>query len=154
MSFSNFFIKDIIKFLCVTRRCYLEAKVREEGEFLVIYLAGKIDLDSVDPFRHTCQKHLIHQKVIFNLNSLSFVGSSGITSFLETLTEYAKTATHGLNLVEVSSEFKKIFEANLDEHYQVFECEQEAFSKFKAIQSQEQSLVASNDFVIEDPENN
>ena len=125
----------------------MEAKVREEGEFLVIYLAGKIDLDSVDPFRHTCQKHLIDQKVIFNLNSLSFVGSSGITSFLETLTEYAKSATHGLNLVEVSSEFKKIFEANLDERYYVFESEQDAISKFKASQTEQQSAMSSSDFI-------
>lgn len=126
----------------------MEAKVREEGDFLVIYLAGKVDLDSIDPFRHTCQKHLVHQKVLFNLTSLNFVGSSGITSFLETLTEYAKTSKHGLKLTEVSSEFKKIFEANLDEAYELFETENDAFMKFRATQTQEQTQISDNGFIL------
>lgn len=132
----------------------MEAKVKEDGEYLVIYLAGIIDLDSIDPFRQTCQKHLVNQKVLFNLNSLSFVGSSGITSFLETLTEYAKNSIHGLKFAEVSSEFKKIFEANLEENYELFESEKEALMKFSGSQTEEQSSVALNYFIYETPSGN
>lgn len=108
----------------------MKAKIRREGEIFIIHLKGKIDFDSTEPFRETVLSHLIGQKVVFNLSELSFVGSNGITPFMETMTELCNGAPTRIHFCHLSSEFRRIFEASEITSPKIFETEEIATTSF------------------------
>lgn len=61
----------------------MEAKVTKIGEVLVVNINGRLDIDKTAPFREACLKNLTGKKVVFNLQHLSFVGSTGIQNFFQ-----------------------------------------------------------------------
>ena len=60
----------------------MQAKIHKNGDITVVQLEGRIDFETTEPFRETCQDLLLNNKVVFNLSELSFVGSSGIGAFV------------------------------------------------------------------------
>lgn len=108
----------------------MKAMIRQEGEVFVIHLKGKIEFDSTEPFRDTVLSHLKSQKVVFNLESLNFVGSNGITSFIETMVELCNSQGSSVHFCNLSSEFQRIFEASPIRSLKVFENEFVAKSSF------------------------
>jgi anti-anti-sigma regulatory factor len=57
--------------------------------------------------------------VIFDIENLEFVGSSGITPFIQTLKEFGTRTDQKAHILKASSEFKKVMRAYDDE--QTFE---------------------------------
>lgn len=108
----------------------MEAIMEQRGEVLIVHLKGRVDYDSADPFRETCLNHLIHHKVIFDLQDLSFVGSSGITCFIKTISELSYKNPEGIKFSRVSSEFLRIFEASDIRNFEVFENDKIASMSF------------------------
>ena len=104
----------------------MEAKVYREGEYVVVRLIGHLDYDSTEPLEKTCMQHFNKEKIIFNLQDLSFVGSMGITPFVTTVAELSKKLPQGLKLCGVSSEFKRVFESGGITNIQFFENEEKA----------------------------
>ena len=90
----------------------MEAWIERSGDVVVVHLKGRVDYDSFEPFRQHCVSHLLKEKVIFNLKDLAFVGSIGITDFVETMTHMSKASTGGIKFASVGSEFRRIFEAS------------------------------------------
>ncbi len=87
----------------------MQAKLERAGEITVVHLSGHIDYESADKFKDSCLKALNNQKVVFNLENLSFVGSSGITPFLETMITLSESNKNIMKFCRVGSEFRKIF---------------------------------------------
>lgn len=90
----------------------MQAQVKQEGDVFYIHLSGKVDFDSSEPFRNTILRHVKGSRVIFNLQGLNFVGSNGITPFVETMKTLCAESGSLVRFCNVSSEFQRIFEAN------------------------------------------
>lgn len=89
----------------------MQAKVRTEGECVIVQLMGRLDVETAQPFRKVCLEQLTDKKVVFDFKELNFVGSSGILTFLETMQDFARTNQNGLKFCGVGSEFRKILAA-------------------------------------------
>ena len=113
----------------------MQAKIRRSGDITVVELEGKLDFETAEPFRETCQDILSNSKVVFNLSGLSFVGSSGIGAFVNTLREFSQASPVAPKFCNLRSEFKKVFRAT-DEDFQIFEDERAALSSFTIILSE------------------
>ncbi|MEZ4872604.1 MAG: hypothetical protein R2827_10300 [Bdellovibrionales bacterium] len=96
----------------------MRAQLKTVDDISVVYLSGKMNLDSAEEFQIICEHNLGKRKLIFGLEGLSFVGSTGITIFLDTLNEYHQRSTFPVKMFSVSSEFDRIFSANLDNYTQ------------------------------------
>ncbi len=107
----------------------MQAKIRRDGDITVVDLKGRLDFETAEPFRETCQDILSNTKVVFNLSELSFVGSSGIGAFVNTLTEFAKTSPVPPKFCNVRSEFRKVFKAS-EQPFQIFDDERTAVTSF------------------------
>ena len=108
----------------------MQARVAREGEIYVIRLSGRLDVETAEPFRDACLNHLRGRKVVFDFRGLSFVGSSGILPFLETMQEFAAANANGFKFSGVGSEFKKVFAATPLHVIEIYENENQAIDAF------------------------
>lgn len=106
----------------------MEAQFVEDGEIVIVRLKGHFDFESVDSFNQTCEKYLQNQKVIFNLERLNFVGSSGLDSFMETLKKIKSTSF--LRMCHVSNEFRLVFDSCYLKNLEIYENENLAKNSF------------------------
>ena len=67
----------------------MQARISHQGEVMVIHLSGRVDVETAQPFREACLNQIKAKKVVFDFQNLSFVGSSGILPFLDTLQSFA-----------------------------------------------------------------
>lgn len=107
----------------------MQAKIRKTGDITVVELHGRLDFETAEPFRDTCQDILSNSKVIFNLTHLNFVGSSGIGAFVDTLREFTRTSPMAPKFCNVRSEFRKVFTAS-ENGFEIFEDEKTAVKSF------------------------
>ena len=99
----------------------MQAKIEKRGELNIIHLSGHIDYESADVFKHTCLNYLRNQKIVFNLEGLNFVGSVGITPFLEAIVSLNQMNQSLIKFCKVSSEFKRVFASSELKDVEVFE---------------------------------
>ena len=109
----------------------MEALFAQYEDVYVVQLKGQLDFETADALKTRCSAMFNKQKVIFNLGRLSFVGSSGITPFLELLAELLRSNGNSLKVCSVSNEFIRIFEAGGLMGLEVYENEQQARLAFK-----------------------
>lgn len=112
----------------------MQAKMERDGEVIVVHLQGRVDFESAGPFRETCLQRLADAKVVFNLNRLSFVGSNGITPFVEAITALSEKNQQGICFCGVGSEFRRIFEASDIRNLRIFADENGAKLAFQVPQ--------------------
>ncbi len=108
----------------------MEAKVENRQGVYVVTLSGQLNFESADSLRATCQKFFREKRVIFNLEKLSFVGSSGLTPFLELLSEMNRTHGKDIKICSVSSEFIRLFEAGELYGLEIYDSESKAHMAF------------------------
>ncbi len=89
----------------------MQARIRMAGDVTIVQLIGYIDFGSSEKFREACFQELIHKKVVFNLEALEFVGSSGLTIFVDALTDLQKKSNIKPKFCNVSTEFLKLFQS-------------------------------------------
>jgi anti-anti-sigma factor len=96
----------------------MKTKIKKEGDTWVVSIAGKLDYESQQPFREDLEKLVrnvrtdsVAKNIVFNLDGLEFVGSSGISSFVQTIKNLNQSAQIRPRFCNVGSEFKKVFRA-------------------------------------------
>ena len=108
---------------------------------MVIDLKGAVDFASAECFHQTCIRELSQKNIVFNLQKLHFIGSDGLSSFMDTMGDLKKKSR--LKFCCVSSEFKKLFaDDSMMKTMDIYENEQsatEAFSEKATEQATEQS---------------
>lgn len=109
----------------------MTAKINYEGDVAIVYLAGYLDFESSSAFRHLCLGQLMNRKVVFDFKNLRFVGSCGISSFLETFRDYTEQSPHRPRFSAVGSEFRRLFMASQLVWAEIFENEQDAAVAFQ-----------------------
>jgi len=89
----------------------MDAKVEQHDGIYVVSLVGKMDFESADSLKAKCLQNFAEKNVIFNLRELSFVGSSGITPFLELLHALSQNLGPRFKICSVGNEFLRLFES-------------------------------------------
>lgn len=85
----------------------METSLKLQGEYAVVKIKGRIQLEKTHAFRDACLKSLSKTKVIFDLNGLQFVGSTGMTEFFQCLTDVQTMNECGVHIVGLSPDFKR-----------------------------------------------
>lgn len=111
----------------------MEAWIEREGDVVVVHLKGRVDYESTGPFRNHCVRHLSHEKVVFNLEQLTFVGSIGITDFVQTMTHLTQTNAARVKFAGVGNEFRRVFEASEMRQLEIYESTDRALLAFQGI---------------------
>lgn len=105
----------------------MEARLRRQGDVTVIAISGSLGIEETQSFREVCVKRFSGQKVIFNLEKASFVGSTGLQAFLETLSTIEQTGQgFGVRLVGARSEFRRVISSLEGKRIEFFEEETSA----------------------------
>lgn len=108
----------------------MKAQILREGDITIVTLQGYLDFETTEPFRRTCFQKLIGQSVIFDLRGLSFVGSSGLTSFIEVLREFKSKSAQPIKFCGLSQEFRRLFWASEMSGLEIYEDSPTAYASF------------------------
>jgi anti-anti-sigma factor len=120
----------------------MDAKVEDLKGVFLVSLSGQLNFESADSLRARCEKVFSQKKVIFNLKNLSFVGSSGITPFLDLLRHLLQANGNGLKVCAVGTEFMRLFEAGQLNGLEVYENESQARLAFDFVSSMQNQTQA------------
>ncbi len=102
---------------------------KNNNNVLIIDLKGEVDFASAEPFYETCMSELSKKNIVFNLKDLSFVGSDGLSSFMNTIRDLKKKSI--LQFCCVGSEFQRVFADSEIKDIAIYENEQTAAAAFK-----------------------
>lgn len=115
----------------------MKASIRKDGDTYIVHLEGYLDVNNQVPIRENLHRIARHSKtdsvakIIFNFQNLEFVGSSGISTFIQSLKEFENHSPIKPKYCHVRSEFRKIFKAFDDENsFEFFENEARARSSY------------------------
>lgn len=86
----------------------MQTKVEFQGPYTIVQVSGRLDIDKTSLFKQACLKSLKGQKVIFSLEKLSFVGSTGILNFFQVLKEVQELNKQTCRVVGLNNDFKRI----------------------------------------------
>jgi anti-anti-sigma factor len=98
----------------------MKARIKNTNESIIISLDGKVDYESQDEICNLINRTVSQnqnrtdqtaKKIILNLKELEFVGSSGITQFVQSLKAIHQQTDIVPKYCGVRSEFKKIMKA-------------------------------------------
>ena len=119
-------------------------RAKNEGKVLILELEGHLDFETTLQFEETCTS-LIGKNdasaIIFNMQKLKFVGSSGINQFVKVLKDLNSGEVKP-KFCGVSSEFSKIFKAyqTARNPFEVFEDQNQAIAALSAPQPEKKPL--------------
>lgn len=96
----------------------MKTNFRKAGDMIIVDFSGHISFESNVPLRDHLQDLIkvlrsdrLTPRVIFNFEGLEFVGSSCISSFIQTLREFNSLSPTQPRYCRVASEFQKIIRA-------------------------------------------
>lgn len=97
----------------------MKTQIKKNGDTVVVTMDGRLDFETNGPLREELSKLIGTQrntdstpkKIIFNLENLEFVGSSGISSFVQTMKEFNASVPNKPRYCNVKSEFKRVIKA-------------------------------------------
>jgi anti-anti-sigma factor len=102
----------------------MKTQIKKNGDVVIVEMNGRLDFETDAPLREELSKLIqpartdsTPKKIIFNLEKLEFVGSSGISSFVQTMKEFNASVTSKPRYCNVKSEFKRVIKA-FDEEQQ------------------------------------
>ena len=129
----------------------MEAWIEREGDVVVVHLKGRVDYESAEPFRSHCVRYLAQEKVVFNLESLAFVGSIGITDFVQIMTQLAETNPVGIKFAGVGNEFRRVFEASEIRQLEIYESTNRALMAFQGFSVSMLPRLSSDEEIVDSP---
>ncbi|MBX2986550.1 MAG: STAS domain-containing protein [Bdellovibrionaceae bacterium] len=105
-------------------------KVHQLGDVTVVQVSGQLNLEQNESFRHACLKSLQSQRVVFCLDGLKFVGSSGIQGFFRALGEVNDLNPHGVKISGVKQDFLRVLQYTMPAGLEIHESVDAAVSRF------------------------
>lgn len=108
----------------------MDARVKELGDITVIEIIGSLSIERTQPFREACKRHLLGKKVVFNMEKASFVGSTGLQAFLDTVSAVDQASEHSVRIVSAKSEFKRLFQSLESKKIEFYENEVSAVTEW------------------------
>ena len=96
----------------------MKTEIKRFGDTVIVSMNGKLDFDTHVPLRENLSRLITDQneaapsqKIIFNLENLEFVGSSGISAFIQILKEFNTSSNTRPRYCHVRSEFRRMIKA-------------------------------------------
>ncbi len=99
----------------------MKTLIKKAGDTVVVSMDGKLDFETSGPLREDLSKLLRNTAknaktdtvatIVVDLERLEFVGSSGISSFVQTMKEFNASAPTRPRYTNVGSEFKQVIRA-------------------------------------------
>ena len=97
----------------------MKTHIKKNGDTMVVSMDGKLDFELQEPLKQHLKKvsenaaksDIVPTKIIFNLEGLEFVGSSGISTFVQTLKEFNQRSPSKPVYCNVKSEFRRVMKA-------------------------------------------
>lgn len=86
----------------------MQTRVESKDVYTIIHISGRLDIDKIAQFRRVCMTSLKGKRVIFSLDKLSFVGSTGITQFFQTFKDLNDTNEKQCRIVGLNNDFKRV----------------------------------------------
>lgn len=108
----------------------MEVRIIKDGEVTFVQLTGFLDFETAEKFRHVCLKTLVHHNIVFDFHHLNFVGSSGITPFIDVLREFKTINPNPIKFCSVSLEFRRLFWAKDFNSVEIYEDPRTAYISF------------------------
>lgn len=108
----------------------MRAEITKNGPVTIVQLEGQISFETINHFKDHCLSKLKGEKVIFNLQNLNFVGSTGITSFFEIIKDFVEHNILDPKFCCVKVEFQRLFEAWFAGHVELYEQQDIALKAF------------------------
>jgi anti-anti-sigma factor len=113
----------------------MKATLKERDGVTVISLEGVIDYETTNRFRNSL-KNIVggnverKRKILINMEKLSFVGSVGVTDFVQVMKEF--NTDSNIKYCSVKPEFKKLIRAydNPEQALQTFDDENCGINSF------------------------
>ena len=109
----------------------LRARIKTEGDILVVQFSGRVDVESAIPFRVACRQALAKKKVVFDFAQLSFVGSTGMLAFLEALRDYCRENVGQVKFASIGMELHRVLSATSLINIEVYELATQAVEAFR-----------------------
>ncbi len=106
----------------------MHAQVKQNGDWTVVMVKGRIELEKTAAFREACLKSLSAHRVVFEMSQLQFVGSTGMTEFFQCLSDIEKVNGCRVHMVGLSEDFKKFVRISSAATLNAFSKIEEAFS--------------------------
>lgn len=108
----------------------MEAEIIKRGDVTLVSLKGFLNFETTVPFKKICFQRLINNNIVFDLKGLNFVGSSGLTSFVEVLKEFRSKNSLPVKFCGLNQEFRRLFWASDMGEIEVYEDGSIAYSSF------------------------
>ena len=89
----------------------MKTNVRKEGNAVIVSIGGRLTYENTDTFKESLiklQEDSKKDQVVFDLTELEFVGSSGISAFVQTLRDFNIRHPQKPRYTNVRNEFKRI----------------------------------------------
>jgi len=93
----------------------MKTQVKKVGDTLVVVMDGELDFEMQDPIKEhlkvlakQLKTDVVPKKVIFNFENLEFVGSCGISSFIQSLKDFQTDSRVKPHFCNVKSEFRRL----------------------------------------------
>ncbi len=86
----------------------MKAKILKNEHYIRVDLSGHISYESLDELKDICHSQFKGSRLVFNLENLKFVGSSGITDFVGLLKSVEPQKLH---ICSAQPEFYRVFES-------------------------------------------
>jgi len=86
----------------------MKAKILRNDHYIRVDLSGHISYESLDELKQICSTEFKGQRLVFNLEELKFVGSSGVTDFVGLL---KSLEPQNLHICSALPEFYRVFES-------------------------------------------
>ncbi|MFP5519625.1 MAG: STAS domain-containing protein [Bdellovibrionia bacterium] len=93
----------------------MQAKLIVQGDVTVVSLSGRLAIERTPQLKRAFVENLSAKKVVFCLNELNFVGSSGIQMFFNLLEDFKKNQIMDVKVAGLNPDFKRLWMHNLRE---------------------------------------
>ena len=116
----------------------MKTQIKKNGDTVIVSMDGRLDFETNGLLRDELSRLIkpiktdsTPKKIIFNLENLEFVGSSGISSFVQTMKEFNANSPNKPRYCNVRSEFKRVIQAFDEEQgFEFHENEERARKSF------------------------
>lgn len=116
----------------------MEAKLQKLGDVTVVQITGQLSIESNVNFRNVCLRAFSHQRVVFSLDGLQFVGSSGIQGFFRALHEIHQGNRYGVRISGLKPDFVRVLQYTTISNLEIHESVETAVQSFENAPAREQ----------------
>ena len=122
----------------------MQTKISRNHHYILVDLSGYLNYESIDQLRGLYNSELKGSPLVFNLENLKFVGSSGITDFVTLLRGIGPSNLH---ICSAKPEFYRLFESQKLEVSAFHNSSLEAHNHIESMRHINEQLSIPGDFI-------